>query len=161
LNVRRAALLALAGLALPAVALETPQWPPPEGVEARMHELQQVIIARESTLAQRDTARAALIDLLKSPAGRGQPTTDKHPARAAIEPLPSVVAPVNVAPSTLPAGSVARIEVIEPPKAIPMPPLGLPPPVPGRAAVDPRTGAVLHGTAAGYVDSRTGQFIPR
>ncbi len=112
-------------------AAETPQWPPPEPVAARMRELQQSIIARDSTLAQREAAREELAGLLKSPAGqqRGRTADEKppRPARAAIDPYPSVVAPMRVAPSApVPASEVARIEVVVPP--------------PSRFAIDPRTG---------------------
>jgi hypothetical protein len=31
----------------------------------------------------------------------------------------------------------------------------------GRFAVDPTTGGVLHEVPGGYVDPRTGQFVPR
>jgi hypothetical protein len=31
----------------------------------------------------------------------------------------------------------------------------------GKFAVDPTTGALLHEVPGGYVDPRTGQFIPR
>ncbi len=124
---RAAACLALA--AAPVLALDTPQWPPPESVEARMRELQLVIIARESKPSQREAAREELVGLLKSPAGRlRDPGTPQRPAaRAAIDPYPSVVAPVNIAPAPRPPGGVAHIEVIQPPKAY----------------LDPRTGRIV------------------
>ncbi len=150
-------------LAGSALAVETTQWPPPEGVEARMRELQQAIIARESTLAEREAAREELSGLLKSPAGqaRGRTAGEKRVARAAVEPYPSVVAPVNIAPPAAPAAGVARIEVIEPPKPIVIPRSGAAATPRGRFAVDPRTGNVLHETLGGFIDPRTGQFIPR
>lgn len=155
--------LGFALLAGQAMAVETPQWPPPEAVEARMRELQQAIIARDSTLAQREAAREELSGLLKSPAGqaRGRTAGEKRIARAAIDPYPSVVAPVNVAPPVPPAAGVARIEVIVPPKPVVIPHSGAAASPSGRFAVDPRTGNVLHETLGGYIDPRTGQFIPR
>ena len=156
--------LGFALLAGQAMAVETPQWPPPEEVGARMRELQQAIIARDSTAAQREAAREELSGLLKSPAGqaRGRTAGEKRVARAAIDPYPSVVAPVNIAPpQPPPAAGVARIEVIVPPKPVAIPQSGAAAAPSGRFAVDPRTGNVLHETLGGYVDPRTGQFIPR
>ena len=162
----RARLLAAIALgALPAFAIDTPQWPPPQDIAARMRELQLVIISRDSTVAQRDAAREELGNLLKSPAGRDKPTPDEKPVarapRAAIEPFPSIVAPVNIAPPTprvgVPADSgVARLEVVEPSKAIPLPL----PSAAGRFAIDSRTGQILRDTPAGYIDPRTGQLHP-
>ncbi len=149
----------------PALAAETPQWPPPDDVGTRMRELQQVIIARGSTLAQREAAREELAGLLKSPAGRARgPTPDEkpvRPARAAIDPYPSVVAPVNVAPAPPPASGVAHVDVMIPPKPVVIQQSGTAISSSGRFAIDPRTGNVLHESGAGYVDPRTGQFVPR
>ena len=155
--------LGFALLAGTALAVETTQWPPAEGVEARMRELQQAIIARDSTLAQREAAREELSGLLKSPAGqaRGPTPGEKRIARAAIEPYPSGVVPVNIAPPAPPAAGVARIEVIVAPKPVVIPQSGAAAAPSGRFAVDPRTGSVLHETLGGYVDPRTGQFIAR
>lgn len=158
--------LAAAGVivaAAPALAVETTQWPPAEDVGARMRELQQVIMARDSTLPQREAAREELSGLLKSPAGqaRGRTPGEKRIARAAIDPYPSVVAPVYIAPTPPPAGSVAHIEVTVPPKPPVILQSGAAAAPSGRFAVDPRTGNVLHETLGGYVDPRTGQFIPR
>src|SRR5689334_5260718 len=102
-------LAVLAIAAVPAAAADAPQWPPPPGVAERMRELQQVIIARDSTVAQRDAAREELANLLKSPAGQGKATPDEkpspdqpkaaaeskaaHPARAAIDPHPPILMP--------------------------------------------------------------------
>jgi hypothetical protein len=163
---RLAAAACLASFATLAAALETAQWPPPEGVEARMRELQQVIGSRESTAAQRDAAREELAGLLKSPAGqqRGRSPDDKRdrPARAAIEPFPSIVKPVNIVPPAAPPpAGVAHIEVIVPPKPIVNPQTGTMVAPSGRFAVDPRTGNILHEAGTGFVDPRTGQFIPR
>lgn len=162
MRLRRLA-LGVALLAGQAMAVETPQWPPPEGVQERMRELQQAIIARDSTLAQREAAREELSGLLKSPAGqaRGRTAGEKRVARAAIGPYPSAVAPVNIAPAAPPAAGVARIEVTVPPKPLVIPQSGAAATPSGRFAVDPRTGNVLHETLGGYVDPRTGQFIPR
>ena len=160
-----AAVVAL-GWVSAASALETPQWPPPEGVASRMRELQLVIIDRESTLAQREAAREELSGLLKSPAGqqRGRTADEKpaRPARASLDPYPVVVAPVNVAPAPPPASGVARIEITEPPRPAINPRTGVATTPPsGRFAIDPRTGAVLHEAGNGFVDPRTGQFVPR
>ncbi len=154
---------ALACAATSAFALDTPQWPPPADVEARMHELQQVIMSRDSTIAQREAAREELAGLLKSPAGksRGRTADEKpaRPARAAIEPFPSVVKR-EVTPMP-PTPGVARVEVIEPPKTVTIPQTGAQAVPSGGFAVDPRTGNVLHGFPGGYIDPRTGQVVPR
>ena len=162
----RGALALLALAAAPASALETAQWPPPQETEVRMRELQQVIIARDSTLAQRESAREELGNLLKSPAGRARGRTpDEKPvraARAAIDPYPSVVAPVNIAPPPPPPGGVATIEVVVPPRPIVIPQSGsVVAPTTGRFAVDPRTGNILHESGGSYVDPRTGALVPR
>jgi hypothetical protein len=163
----RLAGLAVALAAMQAAAVETVQWPPPAPVESRMRELQQLIISRESTAAEREVAREELSGLLKSPAGqsRGRTPDEKpaRPARAAIDPYPSVVAPfraVNPAPA-VPPQDVARIEVIVPPKPLVNPRTGSAASPAGRFAIDPRTGNVLHEAGAGFVDPRTGQFTPR
>ena len=155
---RTLALCALA--ALPALALDQPQWPPPEGVEARMRELQQVIMARDSTPVQRDAAREELVGLLKSPAGQQRDApTDKRPARAAIEPHGTTLVPVT--PLAPPPGSVAHIEVIQPPKALIVPQTGAAVQPSSGFAIDGRTGRILHPAGNGYVDPQTGRFTPR
>ena len=154
---------ALACIATPGMALEVSPWPPSEAAAARMRELQQVLGARESTPAQREVAREELSGLLKSPAGqqRGR-TADERPARAAIDPYPRMVKPVNIAPAPpAPAAGVAQVEVIEPPKGVINPRSGSVAAPAGRFAIDPRTGGVLHEAGAGFIDPRTGQFIPR
>jgi hypothetical protein len=164
-----ARLIAAAGLvciAAHAAALETAQWPPPEATAARMRELQQVIIDRESTPTQREAAREELAGLLKSPAGqqRGRTPDEKpaRPPRAAIDPFPSVVKPVNIAPTPAPpATGVAHVDVVVPPKVLLNPQSGSVIAPSGRFAVDPLTGNVLHDVGTGFVDPRTGQFIPR
>ena len=73
----------------------------------------------------------------------------------------SSTAPAERVAAPPPAGSVARVEVIEPPKPIVVP-QGTALPLPDRRfAIDPRTGHVLHESGGGYVDPKTGQFIPR
>ena len=158
MRARLVVLLAMA--ALPAAAADGPSWPPSEAVQQRMHELQQVIIARDSTLAQRDAAREELANLLKSPAGRDKATPDeKPPPRAAIEPHGPILMPaIPAAPRPAPAPSdVARLEVTQPPRPILIPIPG----AAGRIAIDPMTGTLLRETPAGYVDPRTGQLHPR
>ena len=161
----RASFVVLALAAPPALAVETTLWPPPPEAEARMRELQQAITARESTMAQRESAREELANLLKSPAGQSKGRTpDEKPvraARAAIEPYPSVVAPVNIAPAPPPPGGVAKIEVVVPPKPIVIPQSGAAVTPSGRFAVDPRTGNILHESGGAFVDPRTGQLVPR
>lgn len=161
------ALMAL-GLAVPpALALDTPQWPPPDAQASRIRELQAVIAARESTSAQREAAREELASFLKSPAGqqRGRTPDEKPPrARAAVsDPLHVETVPVTPA-APVPPSEVAHVEVIAPPKPIVIPRTGAvaaPAGPAGTFAIDPRTGNVMHGTGAGYVDPRTGQFTPR
>jgi hypothetical protein len=162
----RLAALAAAACVAQAAALETAQWPPPAPVESRMRELQHAIIAPDSTAAQREAAREELAGLLKSPAGqaRGRTRDEKppRPARAAIDPYPSVVKPASAAPAPAPpASEVARIEVIVPPKPAVNPQTGSVAAPAGRFAIDPRTGQVLHESGNGFVDPRTGQLIPR
>ena len=160
----RTAALAAACACTLAGAVETAAWPPPPAVEARMHELQGVIASRESTAGQREAARKELAALLRNPSARAStPDEAKVPARAAIEPYPRIVKPAEG--PIPPAPPVAHLEVVEPPKTLV--------PIPGSAtaavpatpsadfAIDPRTGGVLHGVPGGYIDPRTGQFVPR
>lgn len=157
--------LALAVFALAAGIADGQEapWPPPPGVEARMHELQGVLASRESTPGQREAAREELSGLLKSPAGQARGRTpDEHPtrpARAAIEPYPLLVKPA-VSPPAGPAPPLARIDVVEPAKPM-ITRSGAVATPSSRFAIDPRTGAVLHEIAGGYVDPRTGQVTPR
>jgi hypothetical protein len=147
--------------AVPALALENAQWPPPPETAQRMRELQHVIIDPASTLPERDSARHELSALLRSPAGQSR--ADAKPARApraAIEPFPSVVKPYErVAPPPPPEG-VARIEVIEPPKAVIIPQTGAPAVPSGGFAID-NHGNVLHPIPGGFIDPRTGRVVPR
>jgi hypothetical protein len=161
----RVALAAAALAAMAAYGLETTQWPPPDSVAARMKALQQTLASADATAAQREAAREELAGLLKSPAGqaRGRSRAER-PARAAIEPFPSVVRPS--APSTPitvvpPPGGVARLEVIEPPKIVIDPRNGTALPQTGGFAIDPRSGSVLHETPGGFVDPKTGRIVPR
>lgn len=167
---RLAAALVAFALAAPAWADEGATWPPPGEAAARMRELQGVIASPDSTRAQRDAARAELGRLLMSPAGRerGAPAM---PPRAAVQPSPPIAPPAPYTPRPAPpAGDVARIEVVEPPKLVVHPRTGAvvvpavpaaPQATPPAFGVDPRTGAVVHPAGNGYVDPRTGQFTPR
>jgi hypothetical protein len=158
---RRGFLIASCALAATlAAAMETTQWPPPSGVEARMRELQAIIGSRESTAAQREAARKELSGLLRSPAGQARgPTPDEKPARAAIEPLPSMVKPAE---GKLPsAPPLAHVEVVTPSKTLILPSTGIATTPSGGFAVNPRTGAILHEIPGGYIDPRTGQVVPR
>lgn len=178
---RGAALLVLACAALPSAALEEVAWPPSGDAAARMRELQQVIVSREATPAQRDQAREELGRMLMRDQ-RPLPDDKGRKPRAAIEPFPSVMNVWGQSPMSntrargaqldsgpIYPGGVARVEVIVPPRAIHDPrtgttitPVAPPPASPTQPfAVDPRTGSVLHGVGGGYVDPRTGQFSPR
>lgn len=166
MRLRLAAALGLALLATRSMALETTEWPPPEGVASRMKELQEILRGSEASPAQREAAREELASLLKSPAGqaRGRTPDEKpsRPARAAIDPYPSVLRPAPAAPpAEPPPAGVARLEVLEPPKPVVDPRSGTVLPSAGPFVIDPRTGAVLHPTPGGYVDPKTGQFVPR
>ena len=157
----------LAFAAASAFALDTAAWPPPGPVQERMHALQQVIIDPQSSAPERQAAREELANLLRSPAGQ-RPAGAEKPARApraAIIPFPSVVRPLAPEKNLVPPSEVAHVEVVQPPKAVAIPGKGtaaIPtsPSTPG-FAVDPLSGHVLHGVPGGYVDPRTGQFIPR
>ncbi|MEO7744432.1 MAG: hypothetical protein ABIR98_15960 [Usitatibacter sp.] len=159
----RSALAAVAFACSAANALETAQWPPPDSVAARMKALQETLASAGATPARREAAREELAGLLKSPAGQARGRSrDEKPARAAIDQFPSTVgptpAPVTVAP---PAGGVARLEVVEPPRLVVDTRTGSAAPEAGRFAIDPRTGSVLHETPGGFIDPKTGRFVPR
>ncbi len=162
----RSALLAaaLALVAANALAVEDTRWPPPKEVVERMHALEAAIRDPRSTLAEREAAREELAGLLKSPAGRamGPPREPKLPARAAIQPYPSVVAPLPPLEKAVPPPpGLAHLQVVEPPKVpIVNPQTGSVAQPSGNFAIDPATGNVLHAVPGGYVDPRTGQFIP-
>jgi hypothetical protein len=162
-----AAVLLLALASASAWGVENTDWPPPRNVESRMHELQAAIRDPQSTMAQREAAREELAGLLKSPAGqaRGRTADEKpvRPARAAIDPYPSVVKALPPIADTVPPPSgVAHLEVLAPPIAPFASPRPAPPAVPAQGfAIDPLTGHVLHPVPGGYVDPRTAQHFPR
>lgn len=163
----RLALMAAALAATAAGALETAQWPPPDSVAARMKALQVTLASADATAAQREAAREELSGLLKSPAGQAKGRSrDEKPARAAIDPFPSVAARTPTASpapilSAPPSAGVATLEVVDPPKLVVDPRTGSAAPQSGRFAIDPRTGSVLHETPAGFIDPKTGRFLPR
>lgn len=139
-----------------------PAWPPPPAVESRMRELQLAIVDPDSTAPRREAAREELASLLKSPAGQARGRTrDERPARAAIEPFPSVVAPAPRAVPGVPPAGIAQVEVVEPSRRLALPPAGIAPLPATRFAIDPRTGGVLHEVPGGYIDPRTGALVPR
>jgi len=159
----RAAALALAFGPLTALAVETATWPPPPEVLGRMRDLQAKIADPASSKEERTDARRELERLMKSPAAPDKPDAPR-PARAAIDPFPSVVKPAEDRMPPVPAQPTARLEVIPDPPRKPVinPATGsvIQPSAPG-VAVDPRTGNLLHETPAGYVDPRTGRFVPK
>jgi len=161
MHARFLALMAAALVAAPCMALETAQWPPPPETAQRMQELQHVIIDPTSTSQERAVARQELSGLLHSPAGQSQADVKpSRPARAAIDPFPSVVKPYDrITPPAPPAG-VAHVEVIEPPKSVVIGPLSRPAVPSGDFAIDTH-GNVLHPVPGGYIDPRTGRVTPR
>jgi len=163
----RAALALAAFTALPAAALETAQWPPPPETAQRMQELQHVIIDPASSGEERAAARHELSSLLRSPAGQSQADAKPaRPARAAIDPFPSVVKPYDRVPAPpalppQPQEGVARIEVIEPPRPVIIPQTGQVAVPSGNFVIDPQ-GRVYHPLpGGGYIDPRTGTVVPR
>jgi hypothetical protein len=165
---RAALLLAIALAALPAAALDDAQWPPPPETVKRMQELQHVIIDPASTASERDAARHELSGLLRSPAGQSQADVPPaHPPRAAIDPFPSVVKPIEPIPAPpalppQPQEGVAHVEIVEPPKPIVIPQTGqIAVPSAGGFVIDPN-GRVYHPLpGGGYIDPRTGTIVPR
>ena len=167
MRTRPRTLLAVVGLAcaFPAFALDGAQWPPPAETVQRMRELQQVIVDPSASVQQRDAARLELSGLLSSPAGQSRAEArPSKPARAAIDPFPSVVKPferVPTPPALPPPEGVARIEVLEPPRPVIIPRTGQPAlPTGNSFLIDPQ-GHVYHPIPGGYVDPRTGQVVPR
>lgn len=154
------AALALAPLLAPAV--DTPSWPPPPEVLGRMRDLQSTLASPAASKDERAAARRELERLMKKPGAPERGVEEPRPARAAIEPFPSVVKPSE---PKLPAPPTARLEVIQDvplPRPTINPSTGsvLQPARPG-FAIDPRTGNVLHETPAGYIDPLTGRFVPK
>jgi hypothetical protein len=164
MRLRAAAFVALALGPLAAAALDDTGWPPPPEVLGRMRDLQAKIADPNSTREERDAARSELSRLLKSPSASDKPKDTPRPARAAIDPFPSVVKPIEDRMPKLPAPPTARLEVIPDPRRTPVvnPSTGgvIHPTAPG-VAVDPRTGNLLHETPSGYVDPRSGRFTPK
>ncbi len=145
-----------------ALAAAPDDWPPPPEVLGRMRELQSALAKRDATPAERESARAELEKLLKSPAGRERPTFDaaKRKPRAAIEPFPGIAPPAG---GKLPqAPPVAKLEPVPRPRRPAVDPAtgAALPPSPG-STIDPHTGRVLHEVPGGYVDPQTGRFVPR
>ena len=146
-----------------ALAVDSTQWPPPPDILEHMKVLQARIADPGVSKEERVAARAELERLMKSPAGADKKTVDeaRKPARAAIDPLPSVIKPV---PEKFgPPPPTAHVEVIDPPrKPVIDPQTGslIQPTAPG-AAVDPRTGHMLQETPGAYIDPRTGRIIPK
>ncbi len=154
--------LALAIAAGASRAVETAEWPPPPEMLGRMRDLQAKIADPGTSKEDRAAARQELERLMKSPAGRDKPASEtRKPARAAIDPFPSVVKPSE---AKLPPPPTARVEVVpEPaPRGLTVNPStgSVLRPSTG-SAVDPRTGRLLHEVPGGYVDPRTGQFVPK
>src|SRR4051812_17593032 len=156
----RARNVLLAGLitAMPVMAAQQAQWPPPDEVATRMRELQATIGSPDATAAERDAARGELTRLLRSPTATGRVP---HTApRAAVEPLAPLARPMPNPKVVTP--DVATMEVIVPPRIPSLTPGTGRAVIPSTgAAVDPRTGHILHETPNGYIDPRTGQFTPK
>ena len=160
-----AAALALALGPLAVLAQEaTATWPPPPEVLGKMRDLQAKIGDPATSKEDRAVARRELERLMKSPAAADKGEA-RRPARAAIDPFPSIVKPAEDRMPPVPAPPTARLEVVPERSRAPVinPSTGgviHPTPAPG-AAIDPRTGGLLHETPAGFVDPRTGRFTPK
>jgi hypothetical protein len=158
--------LALA-IAATASAVESTDWPPSPETLARMRELQSKISDPAATKDERESAKRDLERLMKAPGAPERKSGEaKKPARAAIEPFPSVAAPFESKPLREPPPT-ARLEVIDDtplPSRKPVidPATGrlIQPTSPG-SAVDPRTGRIYQETPGGYIDPRTGRLIPK
>jgi hypothetical protein len=162
--------LALAITVTSTAAIESTDWPPSPETLARMRELQSKIGDPAATKDEREGAKRDLERLMKIPGAPERKGPEaKKPARAAIEPFPSVAAPFEYKPLREPPPT-ARLEVVDDPPQPPAPPRKpvidpatgrlIQPTSPG-AAVDPRTGRILQETPAGYIDPRTGRLIPK
>jgi hypothetical protein len=127
-----------------------------------MRELQQVIGARDSTPGERDAARRELGKLPRSSSAKVAPPEGKAPARAAIQPFPSIPAPrLGAPPKPVDSSDVAKVEVVPPSRAIVNPSTGsIVAPI-GNTVIDLKTGSVLQETPSGYVDPRTGRLIAK
>jgi hypothetical protein len=147
-------------LALGAAAVEVPRWPPPEVEAARMRELQAAIASKDATPEEREAARRELGQMLKAPGAAPPP---KSPARAAVQPFPSIASPAVPTAKSPPVDpeDVAKLEVVGPSRAIVNPATGAPLMPLGSTMVDTRTGRVLTETPSGYMDPVTGRLIPR
>ena len=132
-----------------------------------MRELQQAISARDATPEQREAARRELARMLMGPAATapapGDSRGDARPARAAIQPFPSIPSAAIPSPpaARVDPDDVARLEVTGPSRAIVNPRTGsIVAPI-GTTVIDQRSGAMLVETPSGYMDPRTGQLIPK
>jgi hypothetical protein len=125
-----------------------------------MRVLQATISSKEATPAEREAARRELGQMLKAP---GSAPPAKSPARAAIQPFPSIAAPSVPAPTGPPVdpADVAKLEVVGPSRAIVNPSTGAPIMPLGSTMVDTRTGRILTETPSGYMDPVTGRLIPK
>jgi hypothetical protein len=128
-----------------------------------MRDLQSKIADAATSKEERAAARRELERLMKSPAGGDKADEPRKPARAAIDPFPSVVKPAEDRMPPIKGPPTARLEVIQDPPRPPVigPAAGVIHPSAPGVAVDPRTGGVLHETPGGYVDPRTGRFTPK
>ena len=101
--------------------------------------------------------------MLRSPGAAPESTPPaKAPPRAAIEPLPPIVAHELQSPKVrVDPAEVARLEVVEPSRATVSPRTGTVVAPTGQTVFDLRTGRVLQETPSGYVDPGTGQLIPK
>jgi len=133
-----------------------------------MRELQETLSARDATPEQREAARRELARLLMrpgaaSPSAPGKSRGEVRPPRAAIQPLPSIAAPVipSPPPARVDPDDVARLEVTGPSRAIVNPRTGTVVAPIGSTVIDLRSGTVLVETPSGYMDPRTGQLIPK
>ena len=125
-----------------------------------MRELQAAMASKESTPEQREAARRELGQMLKAPGAAPPP---KAPARAAVQPFPSIASPAIPTPKAPPVDpdDVAKLEVVGPSRAIVNPSTGAPVMPLGSTVVDTRTGRVLTETPSGYMDPVTGRLIPK
>jgi hypothetical protein len=154
--------LLLAAAPLAVLAVDPADWPPVPAVQKRMTELQAVIHDPGASTAEREAARNELRRLLKTRADpHPGPLPGENVPRAAIEPFPSVVKPAVSPVVKVPAPPMARIDVVVPPKPLIIQNNATPAITSPGVAIDPRTGQILHETPNGYVNPRTGEFIPR